>query len=259
MVVTQGRWKEGFPMDDVRRAQVSYGGHTTCTQVSFGRHTQVRMMLEDAQVFHKAGSTQATHPPLRETLPPSQEFPSLTHSCLHSSTSSPSSSDPRPLTIIFIILVLSSMWSTPLNDRRRLAPRKWVASNAKSIHTPALSSCLKIHHHYLHWNHHNQHILHCKHQIANKIRVLAQRWTLSESHLLKMDFGVFQPSVVLLIRITLCDSIVEVMARRQIDKMLSRGITGSVIPPAAKISWRVHQGITWLEVWYNCHTGWSSD
>ena len=36
MVVTQGRWKEGFPMDDVRRAQVSYGGHTTCTQVSFG-------------------------------------------------------------------------------------------------------------------------------------------------------------------------------------------------------------------------------
>ena len=95
MVVTQGRWKEGFPMDDVRRAQVSYGGHTTCTQVSFGRHTQVRMMLEDAQVFHKAGSTQATHPPLRETLPPSQEFPSLTHSCLHSSTSSPSSSPPR--------------------------------------------------------------------------------------------------------------------------------------------------------------------
>ena len=85
--------------------------------------------------------------------------------------------DPRPSTIIFIILVLSSMWSTPLNDRRRLAPRKWVASNAKSIHTPALSSCLKIHHHYLHWNHHNQHLLHCKHQIVvNNIRILAQRF-----------------------------------------------------------------------------------
>ena len=37
----------------------------------------VRMMLEDLQVFHKAGSTQATHPPLRETLPPSPEFPPL--------------------------------------------------------------------------------------------------------------------------------------------------------------------------------------
>ena len=130
-----------FPTEDIRRVHKFPLG----------------MMLEDSQVFHKAGSTQATHPPLRETLPPSQEFPSLTHSCLHSSTSSPSSLPPdhRPSTIIFIILVLSSMWSTPLNDRRRLAPRKWVASNAKSIHTPALSSCLKIHHHYHDWNHHN--------------------------------------------------------------------------------------------------------
>ena len=169
--------------------RVSYGRRTACA--SFLRRTYnvytsflwatyaVRMMLEDLQVFHKAGSTQATHPPLRETLPPSQEFPSLTHSCLHSSTSSPSSSPPRSSPFnhyIFIILVLSSMWSTPLNDRRRLAPRKWVTSNAKSIHTPALSSCLKIHHHYLHWNHHNQHHLQCKHQIVvNKIRILAQR------------------------------------------------------------------------------------
>ena len=74
----------------------------------------------------------------------------------------------------------------------------------------------------------------------NNLRILAQRWTFSESHLLKMDFGVFQPSVVLLIRITLRDSNVAGMAKRQIDKMLSRGVTGSVIPPAI-ISWRVYQ------------------
>ena len=177
-----------FPTEDIRRVhKFPLGDIHKCAWCWKTRKCSTRL----------AAPTQATHPPLRETLPPSQEFPSLTHSCLHSSTSSPSSSDPRPLTIIFIILVLSSMWSTPLNDRRRLAPRKWVASNAKSIHTPALSSCLKIHHHYLHWNYHNQHILHCKHQIVvNNLRILAQRWTLSESHLLRLYFGVFQPSVV---------------------------------------------------------------
>ena len=63
---------------------------------------------------------------------------------------------------------------------------------------------------------------------------------MSESNLLRLDFGLFKPSVVLLIGITLCDSIVEGMAKRQIDKMLSRGVTGSVIPPAI-ISWRVYQ------------------
>ena len=98
--------------------RVSYGRGTACA--SFLRRTYnvytsflwatyaVRMMLEDAQVFHKAGSTQATHPPLRETLPPSQEFPSLTHSCLHSSTSSPSLSPPW---------LYSSSWSSPQCDQ----------------------------------------------------------------------------------------------------------------------------------------------
>ena len=238
MVVTQGRWKEGFPMDDVRRAQVSYGGHTTCTQVSFG-HDAGRL-ASVPQGWQHPGHPSTSERNLASF--PRISFPhSLPPSFFNFIPIIISPRDPRPLTIIFIILVLSSMWSTPLNDRRRLAPRKWVASNAKSIHTPALSSCLKIHHHYLHWNHHNQHLLNCNNQIVvNKIRILAQRWTLSESHLLKMDFGVFQPSAVLSIRITLCDSIVEVMAKRQIDKMLSRGVTGSVIPLAI-ISWRVHQ------------------
>ena len=184
----------------------TYGGHTTCTQVSFGRHTLCAWCWKTRKCSTRLA---APRPPIhlweKPCLLPKNFLPSLTPAFIlqpHPHHQLPR--DPHPLINIFIILVLSSMWSTPLNDRRRLAPRKWVASNAKSIHTPALSSCLKIHHHYLHWNHHNQHLLHWKRQIiVNNLRVLAQRWTLGESHLLKMDFGVFQPSAVLSIRITL--------------------------------------------------------